>query len=82
VRKAVDALSRSLHKAGFRSVVLHGGKSQDARQENLEVFKAGEVDILCATDVAGIDDYFVHSQVRVSERVLELFGRASFKSSD
>ena len=34
------------------TVVLHGGKAQDIREENLALFKSGGV-VLVATDVAG-----------------------------
>jgi ATP-dependent RNA helicase DDX23/PRP28 len=37
---------------GRRTVVLHGGKSQDEREKNLESFRRGGL-ILVATDVAG-----------------------------
>ena len=36
-----------------RVVVLHGGKSQDAREAGLAAFRAGTTDFLVATDVAG-----------------------------
>lgn len=37
----------------FRAVSLHGGKTQDVREQSLADFKAGSSDILVATDVAG-----------------------------
>ena len=33
--------------------VLHGGRSQDQREETLEQFRQGDIRILVATDVAG-----------------------------
>jgi len=33
--------------------VLHGGRSQDQREETLELFRKGKVRFLVATDVAG-----------------------------
>lgn len=33
--------------------VLHGGRSQDQREETLELFRKGQMRFLVATDVAG-----------------------------
>jgi ATP-dependent RNA helicase DDX23/PRP28 len=33
--------------------ILHGGRSQDQREETLDHFRSGKVQILVATDVAG-----------------------------
>lgn len=51
-KKHADGVSRMIEKTGHRSVVLHGGKSQDQREENLGLFRKGGV-VLVATDVAG-----------------------------
>jgi ATP-dependent RNA helicase RhlE len=53
----VDKLEQSLTKNGYKVDTIHGDKSQTARQEALNRFKAGEVNVLIATDVAarGID---------------------------
>lgn len=53
----VDKLEKTLLKNNYKAVSLHGDKSQTARQEALQSFKKGEVNILIATDVAsrGID---------------------------
>ena len=50
-------LARSLERSGLKCAALHGDKSQDERLKALEAFKAGEVDLLVATDVAarGLD---------------------------
>ena len=47
----------SLKKHGFNAGALHGDMSQPARTETLERFKAGEIQILVASDVAarGLD---------------------------
>jgi ATP-dependent RNA helicase DDX23/PRP28 len=52
-KKACDVVARALQKANFFPTVLHGGRNQDAREAALADFKAGEFDILVATDVAG-----------------------------
>jgi len=50
-------LARSFERDGMRTQALHGDKSQDERLKALQAFKAGEVDLLVATDVAarGLD---------------------------
>jgi ATP-dependent RNA helicase RhlE len=58
-RKKLDTgrLASALARDGFNTAAIHGDKSQDARIEALEGFKAGTVNVLVATDVAarGID---------------------------
>jgi Superfamily II DNA and RNA helicases len=51
-KKNTDGVARMIERIGRRTVVLHGGKTQDQREENLEAFRRGGV-ILVATDVAG-----------------------------
>ena len=50
-------LARSFERDGMKTQALHGDKSQDERLKALQAFKAGEVDLLVATDVAarGLD---------------------------
>ena len=50
-------LARSLERDGLKTTALHGDKSQDERLKALAAFKAGEVELLVATDVAarGLD---------------------------
>ena len=50
-------LARTFERDGLNTQALHGDKSQDERLKALAAFKAGEVDILVATDVAarGLD---------------------------
>mgnify|MGYP001158505077 CR=1 FL=1 len=52
-----DKVSRMLNSSGFLAEVIHGNKSQNARQRALTNFKEGKAWILVATDVAarGID---------------------------
>ena len=51
-RKTADKVARGVERAGRRTVVLHGGKAQALREENLATFKKGGY-VLIATDVAG-----------------------------
>jgi ATP-dependent RNA helicase DDX23/PRP28 len=55
-KKHADVVGRMVERMGRRCVVLHGGKSQDQREENLAQFREGGV-VLVATDVAsrGLD---------------------------
>jgi len=50
-------LARSFERDGLKTQALHGDKSQDERLKALAAFKAGEVELLVATDVAarGLD---------------------------
>lgn len=52
-KKQGDVIGRYLEGVNFRAGVLHGGRSQDQREETLEQFRAGEIKVLVATDVAG-----------------------------
>ncbi|MBC7546799.1 DEAD/DEAH box helicase [Candidatus Saccharibacteria bacterium] len=56
-QRSVERLSDELNQRGFRVDAIHGGKSQGARQRALNRFKANDISILVATDVAarGID---------------------------
>lgn len=56
-RKGVDQLVDELQAAGIASDAIHGDKPQASRLRALERFKAGEVQVLVATDVAarGLD---------------------------
>src|SRR3546814_9595722 len=56
-KKDVDILWKSLAKHGFDAAALHGDMSQPKRTETLERFKANEIRLLVASDVAarGLD---------------------------
>ncbi|SBT16899.1 ATP-dependent RNA helicase RhlE [Marinomonas gallaica] len=56
-KQAVDDLAKELGKDGIKASAVHGDKSQGARDRGLEEFKAGDVRVLVATDVAarGLD---------------------------
>lgn len=56
-KHGADRIARILCKAGIESAAIHGNKSQNARQRALSDFKANEIRVLIATDIAarGID---------------------------
>jgi len=56
-KRRSDRVGEHLNRAGIRAAVIHGNKSQGARNRALGDFKAGRVNVLVATDVAarGLD---------------------------
>ena len=56
-KTTVRELNKSLQRHGFRSGEIHGDMDQTSRIRELERFKAGEINILVASDVAarGLD---------------------------
>ena len=56
-KHGANKLSQKLEKAGITSAAIHGNKSQGARTKALAGFKAGEINVLVATDIAarGLD---------------------------
>jgi ATP-dependent RNA helicase RhlE len=52
-----EKLMKTLDKAGFSAISIHGNKSQGQRDRALAAFKAGTIKVLVATDVAarGLD---------------------------
>lgn len=53
IKKECDVVAKTVSNEGFRCTILHGGKSQDQREESLQGFREGFCDVLVATDVAG-----------------------------
>ncbi len=60
-------LAKQLTAAGIPAVDLHGNLSQPARERNLAAFAAGDVRVMCATDIAarGIDVHDIELVVHV-----------------
>ncbi|MES2621030.1 MAG: DEAD/DEAH box helicase [Bacteroidota bacterium] len=56
-KHGADKIVKELVKVGFKALAIHGNKSQNARQNALKDFKAGNTRVLIATDIAarGID---------------------------
>ena len=53
LKKQGDSIGKFLETNNFRCGVLHGGRSQDQREETLDFFRSGDIQVLVATDVAG-----------------------------
>lgn len=53
VKKQGDSIGWHLEQQGFHCGILHGGRSQDQREDTLDMFRSGRIQILVATDVAG-----------------------------
>lgn len=56
-KRGANMVTRRLEEDGFKAAVIHGNKSQNARNRALDSFRADRVQVLVATDVAarGID---------------------------
>ncbi len=79
-----DKLAKVLAAWGFRVGAIHGNRSQNQRDRILTEFKAGQVDVLVATDVAarGIDiptvrHVYNHDMPNVPENYVHRIGRTA-----
>jgi ATP-dependent RNA helicase RhlE len=56
-KHGASRIEKELNKRGFKSLAIHGNKTQGQRTRALDAFKAAEIDILIATNVAarGLD---------------------------
>ena len=56
-KHGMEKLSKTLEKAGYAAGSIHGNKSQGQRERAIAAFKAGQIKVLVATDVAarGLD---------------------------
>jgi len=56
-KRGADRVAENLTKDGVPAEVIHGNKAQNARQRALNLFRAGQVRVLVATDIVarGID---------------------------
>ena len=56
-KHGANRLAKQLNQDGIETAAIHGGKSQGARTKALRDFKAGQVRVLVATDIAarGLD---------------------------
>ncbi len=79
-----NRVCKDLNDAGIRSVVIHGNKSQAAREQALLSIKSGEARMLVATDIASrgidIDDVthvFNHDIPNIPESYVHRIGRTA-----
>ncbi len=56
-KRNTDILARNLQRLGLKATAIHGGKTQNKRNDIMEQFHKGEIRILICTDVAarGLD---------------------------
>ena len=81
-KHGADKVARELTRSGVAAAAIHGNKSQTARQESLQKFKAGQVQVLVATDIAarGLDieelsHVFNYNLPEVPETYIHRIGR-------
>ncbi len=84
-----DKLARKLEAAGFAVAAIHGNKSQGQRDRALRAFRAGEVRVLVATDVAarGLDipdvkHVYNYELPNVAENYVHRIGRTARAGRD
>ncbi len=77
-----DRIVRNLKKQKIKAAAIHGNKTQNQRQKALAEFKAGEIRVLVATDIAarGIDinklKYVINYDIpNISETYVHRIGR-------
>ena len=88
-KHGADRIARLLNKAGITAAAIHGNKSQTARVNALEGFKAGKTHVLVATDIAarGIDiselsHVFNYDLPEVPETYVHRIGRTARAGAD
>ena len=88
-KHGADRIARLLNKAGITAATIHGNKSQTARVNALEGFKAGKTRVLVATDIAarGIDiselsHVFNYDLPEVPETYVHRIGRTARAGAD
>ncbi|WP_346856833.1 DEAD/DEAH box helicase [uncultured Draconibacterium sp.] len=82
-KHGADKIARNLVKQKIKAAAIHGDKGQNQRQKALAQFKAGEVRVLVATDIAarGIDidklQYVINYDIpNISETYVHRIGRS------
>jgi len=82
-KRGADRITRDLQKRRISTAAIHGDKAQNQRQKALRQFKAGELRVLVATDIAarGIDidklKYVINYDVpNVPETYVHRIGRS------
>lgn len=88
-KHGADRVTKDLERDGFKAAVIHGNKSQNARQKALNDFRDGSVRILVATDIAarGIDvsgvSHVINFEIpNVPEQYVHRIGRTARAGND
>ena len=88
-KHGANKLTKYLESRGIGAIAIHGNKSQAARTKALATFKANEVQVMVATDIAarGIDIHLLPHVVNfdlphVSEDYVHRIGRTGRAGSD
>lgn len=82
-KHGADRIDRNLRKQKIKSAAIHGDKAQNQRQKALSQFKAGDIRVLVATDIAarGIDidklKYVINYDIpNIAETYVHRIGRS------
>lgn len=82
-KHGADRIARNLKKQKIKTAAIHGDKAQNQRQKALTQFKAGDVRVLVATDIAarGIDidklKYVINYDIpNIAETYVHRIGRS------
>jgi ATP-dependent RNA helicase RhlE len=82
-KHGADRIAKNLSKQKIKAAAIHGNKSQNQRQKALSQFKAGEIRVLVATDIAarGIDidklQYVINYDIpNIAETYVHRIGRS------
>ncbi|OSP56632.1 DEAD/DEAH box helicase [Pseudoruegeria sp. SK021] len=88
-KHGADRLSKSLERAGFDTVAIHGNRSQGQRERAISAFKAGQIKVLVATDVAargidipGVRHVYNFDLPNVAENYIHRIGRTARAGAD
>ena len=83
-KHGAERLMKQLDKAGFAAGSIHGNKSQGQRDRAITSFKAGDIRVLVATDVAargidieGVEYVYNYDLPNVSENYVHRIGRTA-----
>lgn len=88
-KHGADKIARRLNKKKIKAAAIHGNKAQNNRQKVLAQFKAGEIRVLVATDIAarGIDidklKYVINYDIpNIAETYVHRIGRSGRAGED
>ncbi len=83
-KHGAEKLKKLLEAAGINASSIHGNKSQGQRERAIRAFRAGEIDVMVATDVAargidipGITHVYNYDLPNVAENYVHRIGRTA-----